>query len=340
MVAPILRHPSLVYRAGQRIALARSAWLTLSLVALACGEAATPEPPDQDATARSEAPAAQWRFPTPLLAGNQLRNPDFEAGTQGWGRIERRDSVGFEVVSEPVHSGHGAAHLVASWQPGSPERPVSLRSAIQEISPPRFPDRIAGWYRVDRWEDTSDPGALQLQILVFVIGDPRTREIVRSDDPDDPEVHPKLDNFQLRYQLAGPTEVPEDGGNVRHRVIGKGPPDWEAGCVSIFPSSPTSGSAGAACPQIIGNCGSCSRFAGMTKQREPRYTRTSTMTICFSASRICEVRDLPALHSLAPGVSLTSANQRSPFPTRSLRITADSRRLERGHSVARKGVSR
>jgi hypothetical protein len=225
MVAPILKHPSLVYRAGQRIALARSAWLTLSLVALACGEAATPEPPDQDAAARSEAPAAQWRFPTPLLAGNQLRNPDFEAGTQGWGRIERSNSVGFEVVSEPVHSGHGAAHLVASWQPGRPERPVSLRSATQEISPPRFPDRIAGWYRVDRWEDTPDPGALQLQIIVFAIGDPRTREIVQSDDPDDPEVHPKLDNFQLRYQLAGPTEAPEDGGNVRHRVIGKGPPD-------------------------------------------------------------------------------------------------------------------
>jgi hypothetical protein len=225
MVAPILKHPSLVYRAGQRIALARSAWLTLSLAALACGEAATPEPPDQAAADRSEAPAAQWRVPTPLLAGNQLRNPDFEAGTQSWGRIERSKSVGFEVVSEPVRSGHGAAHLVASWQPGRPERPVSLRSATQEISPPRFPDRIAGWYRVDRWEEASDPGALQLQIIVSAIGDPRTREIVQSDDPDDPEVHPELDNFQLRYQLAGPTEAPEDGGNVRHRVIGKGPPD-------------------------------------------------------------------------------------------------------------------
>ncbi len=225
MVAPILKHPSLVYRAGQRIALARSAWLTLSLIALACGEAATPEPPEQAAAARSEAPAAQWRVPTPLLVGNQLRNPGFEADTHGWGGIEQGNSIGFEVVSEPVHSGHGAAHLVASWRPGNPERPVSVRSASQEISPPRFPDRIAGWYRVDRWEDGSDRGALQLQILVVAIGDPRTREIVQSDDPDDPEVHPKLDNFQLRYQLAGPTEAPEDGGNIRNRVIGKGPPD-------------------------------------------------------------------------------------------------------------------
>jgi hypothetical protein len=225
MVTPILKHPSLVYRAGQRIALARSAWLALSFIALACGEAATPEPPDRVAAARSEAPTTQQRIPTPLLVGNQLRNPGFEAGTYGWGKIERRNSVNFEIVSEPIHAGQGAAHLVASWQPGDPERPVSVLSATQEISPPRFPDRIAGWYRVDRWDDAPDPGALQLQIIVAAIGDPRTRDIVISNDPDDPEIPSRLDNFQLRYQLAGPTEAPEDGGNIKHRVIGKGPPN-------------------------------------------------------------------------------------------------------------------
>jgi hypothetical protein len=225
MVTPILKHPSLVYRGGQRLALARSAWLTLSLIALACGEAATPEPPDPVAAARSKAPAAQPRVPTPLLVGNQLRNPGFEAGTAGWGGLERRNAVGFEFVSEPVHSGQGAAHLVASWQPGNRERSVSVRSATQEISPPRFPDRIAGWYRVDRWEYASDQGALQLQIIVSAIGDPRTREIVKSNYLDGTEVNPKLDNYQLRYQLAGPTEAPEDGGNVKNRVIGEGPPD-------------------------------------------------------------------------------------------------------------------
>jgi hypothetical protein len=167
----------------------------------------------------------QPRVPTPLLAGNQLRNPGFEAGTQDWGEGDRRDSTGFEIVSEPVHSGRLAAHLVASWQPGSHERPVVVRSATQEISPPLFPDRITGWYRVDRWEYASDEGALQLQIIVAAAGDPRTREIVKSNNPDDLEIHPKLDNFQLRYQLAGPTEKPEDGGNVKHRVIGEGPPE-------------------------------------------------------------------------------------------------------------------
>ncbi|MFB3118826.1 MAG: hypothetical protein ACE1ZP_08660, partial [Myxococcota bacterium] len=142
MITPILKNPSLGNRAGQRIALTRHAWL--SLLALACGEAATPAPADQAAAAQREAPAVKWRVPTPLLVGNQLRNPGFEAGTEGWGGIEQRDAVGFEVVSEPVHSGHGAAHLIASWQPGNPERSVSVRNVTQEISPPRFPDRIAG----------------------------------------------------------------------------------------------------------------------------------------------------------------------------------------------------
>jgi hypothetical protein len=225
MVTPILKHPSLVYRASQRIALARSAWLTLSLIALACGEAATPEPADQATADRSEAPAAQSRVPAPLLVGNQLRNPGFESGKEGWGKIGKRESARFVVVSEPTHSGNGAAYLLASWQSGKPGRPVSVLSASQEISPPRFPDRIAGWYRVDRWEDTPDRGALQLQILVVAIGDPRTREIVELGDPDGPEVYPNLGNFQLRYQLAGPTEAPDDGGNIKTRVIGKGPPD-------------------------------------------------------------------------------------------------------------------
>jgi len=225
MVTPILKHRPPADGAGQRIALARHAWLALLLIALACGDPTTPEPPDPAAAARTEKPAKQWRVPTPLLVGNQLQNPGFEAGEEGWGGDDRRKRVVFEVVSDPVQSGHGAAHLVASWQPGDRDRPVSLKIATQEISPTRFPDRIAGWYRVDRWENTPDPGALQLQIIVVVIGDPRTLEIVQSDDPDEPEVHPELDNYQLRYQLAGPTEKLEDGGNVRHRAIGTGPPE-------------------------------------------------------------------------------------------------------------------
>lgn len=225
MVAPILRQPSRSNRASQRIAITRHARLTLLALALACGDATTHEPPASAPATPSEAPAVQWGHPTPLLAGNQLRNPGFEAGTESWGRIGSRNSVGFDVVSEPTHSGSGAAHLAAVWRPGNRERPVSVRSAAQEISPPRFPDRVSGWYRVDRWEYESDEGALLLQIIVVAIGDPRTLEIVASRTPDDFEVNPKLDNYQLRYQLAGPSEAPEDGGNVKHRVIGAEPPE-------------------------------------------------------------------------------------------------------------------
>jgi len=225
MVAPILRHSSLANRADRGHAAARLAWLVPSLVALACGDAATPEPPGR-APARKRAAATQeWRVPTPLLVGNQLRNPGFEEGARGWGIREQDRAASFEVVSEPVHSGRGAAHLVASWQPGSRERPVSVRSVTQEISPPRFPDRIEGWYRVDRWDDASHAGALQLQIMVVAFGDPRTREIVKPEDVDNPETYANLDNYQLRYQLAGPTAEPEDGGNIRNRVIARGPPE-------------------------------------------------------------------------------------------------------------------
>jgi hypothetical protein len=225
MVAAILRHPSLANGSGQRIAIARCAWLALSMIALACNEAANPDPPDPTATTHTRAASMEWRALTPLLVGNQLRNPGFEADAEGWGRLEDSRSVGFEVVGEPVHSGRGAAHLVASWRPGSRERPVAVRTVAQEISPPRFPDRIGGWYRVDRWDYASQEGGLQLQIIVAPIGDPRTVEIVRANDPEDLDVHPDLDNYQLRYQLAGPTEDPEDGGNIKNRVIGTGPPE-------------------------------------------------------------------------------------------------------------------
>jgi len=221
MVTPILKYSSLANRAGQRIAPARRAGLTPLWIALACGDAATPTPSNHAPVAQSEAPNEQLRVPTPLLVGNQLRDPGCEAGTQGWERPDH-SRIAFGVVSEPVHSGDGAAHIVASWQPGDREQPVSVRSATQEISPARFPDRIAGWYRVDRWEDTPDPGVLRLQILVVAIGDPRTREIVESGDPD---IYPNITNFQLRYQLAGPSEAPDDGGNIKTRVIGKGPPE-------------------------------------------------------------------------------------------------------------------
>ncbi len=236
MVSPILRHPSPANRAGQRIARRRRALLALSLLALACGEAAPPEADDSTAAARRGVRAEPLRVPTPLLVGNQLRNPGFETGAEGWGLGERRESVDFEVVSEPVHSGRAAARLVASWRPGRQEQPVSVRSAAQEISPPRFPDRVGGWFRVDRWESDSEQSPLQLQVIVAAIGDPRTREIVATDGPVGSDVHPELDNFQLRYQLAGPGEELADGGNFKHRVVGRGAPElgrWQRFDLSV-----------------------------------------------------------------------------------------------------------
>jgi len=222
MVAPILSHPTRANRRGPLRTLARNAWW--ALLVLACGEPATPNASNPSATVPTQEPALESSVPTPLLVGNELRNPGFESGSRGWKRGEGAYRPDFDVVNEPVHGGHAAARLVAEWQPGARERSVALVHATQEISPPRFPDRVGGWYRVERWEDAPDPGSLQLQVIVFAVGDPRTREIVQSLDPEGPEVPPELDNLQLRYQLAGPSKAPEDGGNIKNRVIGAGPP--------------------------------------------------------------------------------------------------------------------
>lgn len=193
--------------------------LAFALAVSACGEAAQPE-----AGAAAKRLAASWSAPTPLLVGNWLRNPGFEAGTASWEGLGRAQSAGFEIASEPVRSGGAAAFLLAIWEPGAHERPVSFRTASQEISPPRFPDRVAGWYRVERWEDAPEPGVLQLQVIVSAIGDPRSREIIASQYPDVGDLPAALNSLQVRYQLAGVAEALEGGGNVKQIAVGTGAP--------------------------------------------------------------------------------------------------------------------
>ncbi len=188
----------------------------LAAAVLSCGDAAPPVQKRLD---------VKWQAPTPLLVGNQLRNPGFEEDTEGWGEGGDRKLVDFELATAPVHAGHRSAYFLASWQPGDQERPVRFVSAPQEISPTRFPDRVAGWYRVERWEDVPESGILQLQIIVVAAGDPRTPEIVASHHPADTEISPELNNLQVRYQLAGPAEEPDDGGNVKTAIIAHGPPE-------------------------------------------------------------------------------------------------------------------
>jgi hypothetical protein len=198
--------------AGAGLGGRRPGFVSLLVLVLACSESSAPPAPVPEG-------AGQALAATPLvvLAGNQLANPGFEAGSQGWLKTS-----GFEIVTDKTHSGRAAARIGLSWQPGQPEQAVRVMGPSQEISPTRFPDLLAGWYRVDRWENASEQTDLTLEVALIVVGDPRTRSIVT---PEDPDRYPKLDNYQLRYQLAGSPESPIVTVNGRAKLIGTSSPE-------------------------------------------------------------------------------------------------------------------
>jgi hypothetical protein len=200
------------------------------LAVLACSEEAPV--PAREATLQTQGRVADPSAVEPQLIGNQLQNPGFEDGVEGWGQMQDVHWIGFEAVDEPIHSGHQAARMLLSWQPGDREKPISAGGAVQEISPSRFPDRLAGWYRVDHWENPSDQTLLYLDVAVVAVGDPRIHDIVI---PDDPELHPDLDNYQIRYYTAGLTEPSEQVLNMRSKLVREGPPELREWVYFEFP---------------------------------------------------------------------------------------------------------
>jgi hypothetical protein len=178
--------------------------------------------PAQPAAAAIQAPAVDPPAAAAPAIGNQLKNPGFERGTAPWGELGNARWVGFDIADDPVHSGRHAANLLLSWQPGEREKPISARGAIQDITPSRFPDRLAGWYRVEHWESPSAPTLVYLDVAVAAVGDPNSHDIVL---PDDPELYPELDNYQLRYYLAGLTEPYDNLLNMRTKLVRAGPPE-------------------------------------------------------------------------------------------------------------------
>lgn len=132
-------------------------------------------------------------------SGNQLLNPGFEAGREGWSWREQSEHWSdFSIVSEPVRSGRGAARLSLRHAAGDPPRPSGVYGVVQELPPHAVPERVGGWYRVDRWQKSDPDTHLYLQLAAIVWGDPRTPEIVSPQRP------PRnLANYQLRYYLAG-----------------------------------------------------------------------------------------------------------------------------------------
>lgn len=130
---------------------------------------------------------------------NLLVNPGFESGREGWSWMDKSPFWSdFAIVDDPVRSGNGAVHLSLRQTAEDPERRVGIYGVVQNIPPNVVPERIGGWYRVDRWEKSDPNTKLYLQFVAIVWGDPRAPEIVSPSRP------PRnLNNYQLRYYLAG-----------------------------------------------------------------------------------------------------------------------------------------
>lgn len=154
---------------------------------------------------------------------NVLLNPGFEQGALGWHWLEGNSNWGpFEIVDFPVRSGEKAARLVVDWPLHAPGQAVKVYGIIQEPKDQPFPDRLSGYYRVDAW-DRGDPlTKLYLQVVVIVWGDPRIRKLVgvAEDSP--------LNNYQIRYYLAGLKQIAFRLSNAKLVFVKRGEPELGA----------------------------------------------------------------------------------------------------------------
>jgi len=169
-----------------------------------------------DTGERSEATQAVAERP-----GNLLANPGFEAGREGWSYPTHSEFwKDFEIIDSGARTGRRVAYLRLEREGSSPPMRVEVHGVVQELRPEPFPERLGGWYRVQRWEKDSKRTALYLQVVVIVWDDPRIASIVRSERPTG-----KLRNYQIRYYLAGLEEPPFQLLNARFEFVAKTPPE-------------------------------------------------------------------------------------------------------------------
>ena len=154
---------------------------------------------------------------------NLLENPGFEDGRHGWRAMSGSRYWGdfriVDTVAGPVRSGRRAAHLPVRWEPHLREHAVRVFGVLQQPSPEQFPAMLSGWYRFETWSKDAPETDLYAQVVVVVWGDPRAPEIVSPQAPD-----PRVENYQIRYYLAGIHEPPFTLSNARVKFLGKGPP--------------------------------------------------------------------------------------------------------------------
>jgi len=173
-----------------------------------------------EATAPRQGPAGE----------NLLANPGFEEGRAPWTDFSEGKLWGeFEIVDSIVRSGTKALYLpVDSTRPRA-NHATRVFGAVQELRPQRFPKAVNGWYRVERWEKPEAPGDARpafvyLQVVVIVVGDPRASQLVYPDRPESSINNYPINNYQIRYYLAGASEPVFTMPNAKVRIVNEPEP--------------------------------------------------------------------------------------------------------------------
>jgi len=152
--------------------------------------------------------------------GNLLANPGFEDGAEGWSYpVESPYWGSFEVVESPVRSGRRAAHLRLRADREDGTRATHILGVMQEPRPERFPDVVGGFYRVEGWQKGADVTDLYLQ-MVAIVWTGEAQAIVNPQSPRGP-----LNNYQIRFYLAGISEPPFLVANARVLFVSKRQPE-------------------------------------------------------------------------------------------------------------------
>lgn len=172
----------------------------LAIVAVACGgggddtsdtATALPSP-----SASGEAsPSATPGLPNP--PGNLLRNPGFEEGAEPWISLDPDSS--FELSQDAAFTGAASAKLHMDDGPDITGSKVYY--LVQELTPSRFPEVLRGAYRVANWNQGTLKQYLQVVVIVYGADNNPVSEV---------------DNFQIRYLLAGVDGAPLEIGNAKY----------------------------------------------------------------------------------------------------------------------------
>lgn len=137
--------------------------------------------------------------------GNYLANPGFEDAESPWISLEPPDWV---RDTDVARTGTASARL--PFEVDGPRDRPAISYLVQEVVAQPFPEKISGWYRVERWQRGTPKQYLQFVVIVF--GAENAPEF--EGWPEDAQV-----NYQIRYPLVGIDAEPFTIQNAKFHFV-------------------------------------------------------------------------------------------------------------------------